>query len=185
MSSLEDHITEQDRITETFRAQEAPMGADIHIVVEQLVESPQGQGVEWCGLGTSQATCVQAPGKKALFHRPEIAARDYRFFAALAGVRGSGPEPRGMPADASLLSRIFLSPDEEIHSVSFMSLHDFVLAKLEASRGGIYSLLTAEVLQGNREALHPYYEYASCGWVAGYEAAKHPDKFRVVFGFDN
>lgn len=79
------------------------MGADIHMVLEVLHEG------EWVGLHAFPYARVTA-------HRDAAAvweylswlprSRNYDLFAALAGVRGPGPEPRGMPEDASPLARM-------------------------------------------------------------------------------
>lgn len=58
------------------------MGCDIHGVVERKVKD------RWITINILQ---VATPAR----------ARNYPRFAALAGVRGDGPEPRGIPDDVS------------------------------------------------------------------------------------
>jgi hypothetical protein len=53
--------------------------------------------------------------------------RNYHLFAALAGVRGDGPEPKGIPEDASETIKRALPYDDygNYHSHSYYSLDEF------------------------------------------------------------
>jgi hypothetical protein len=52
--------------------------------------------------------------------------RDYQLFAALAGVRGEGPEPSGIPTNLSpLVKEAIDNWDCDGHSHSYMSLEEF------------------------------------------------------------
>lgn len=74
------------------------MGCDIHLVLEKR------HGSKWIGVdtfsGDHRAKWMLKP-KEYDWSSPVARDRNYDRFAALAGVRGSGPEPRGIPADAS------------------------------------------------------------------------------------
>lgn len=64
------------------------MGCDIHGTIEKLVDG------RWELITRLDSDCP-------------MAGRNYAAFAALAGVRGPGPEPEGFPEDASVCTRIF------------------------------------------------------------------------------
>lgn len=92
------------------------MGADIHFIVEQRIKSQRGKD-RWIGV-TSSGYNSSIRG----------AGRFYLFFAALAGVRGPGPKPKGHPKNLSDLSRIVLKRWDTIadaHSHTHYSADDF------------------------------------------------------------
>jgi len=64
------------------------MGTDIHGVVEELSSSDNAWSLVY-----------------VLRVNDRAGARNYKQFAALAGVRGEGPEPRGLPSDISDATR--------------------------------------------------------------------------------
>ena len=73
------------------------MGADIHGVVEKRVRL---DGVDkWVAV-----SFLRYPDKGK--------ERNYTRFAALAGVRGDGPRPKGAPGDMSESGRLHLLEDE-------------------------------------------------------------------------
>lgn len=72
------------------------MGCDIHMVLEQKI----GEG-SWIGI--HHFPYYRSSG--GTHHFPDAIGRNYRRFAAMAGVRGDGPEPRGLPEDVSVLSQ--------------------------------------------------------------------------------
>ena len=60
-----------------------------------------------------------------------LGRRDYDFFARLAGVRGDGPEPNGLPPDASVMSqRCVLRWEGDGHNHGHMTLREFVKRKV-------------------------------------------------------
>lgn len=86
------------------------MGCDIHLVLERKHPT-----YGW--VGTDSFQIHHAIDGKYCF--PAALERNYRLFAALAGVRGDGPEPRGVPEDASALTRMLVddwSGDGHSHS---------------------------------------------------------------------
>jgi hypothetical protein len=101
------------------------MGTDIHFVVE--FRDPEVDNGAWFGVFSSDTLFVH------LDHPIHgLLSRDYPFFAALASVRGlAGPEPNGLPDDASALARHSLAAaGGDMHSTCHMSLHEFVSKKL-------------------------------------------------------
>ena len=86
------------------------MGADIHGLVEKNVRL---DGVDrWVTI-----SILRYPDKGR--------ERNYSRFAALAGVRGEGPTPKGAPSDLSETARLLLREDaEDTHSISWLPLDD-------------------------------------------------------------
>lgn len=152
------------------------MGADIHIVIEAL---PRGR-TEWVGVGTTQFSLnfidhyTSDVDKWPTITR--LSNRNYTFFAALAGVRGEGPAPLGLPKDASSMTKWLLRQDDYFHSHSHCSLQEFI-AKRSGSNGT--GAAVAAALTGEHEL-----EQAS----KFFNMKLHQmgvDKFRVCFAFDN
>lgn len=82
------------------------MGTDVHICLEKRV------GDKWVMVNRLDG---------------DAAIRNYELFADLAGVRGSGPPPKGLPDDLSESARLFV--DEwagDAHSHSWHALGDAV-----------------------------------------------------------
>ena len=103
------------------------MGTDIHIVVEQRTSDG------WVAVNT--LTCDYASphlsdGSKPISlgsYSPIALTRNYRRFAALAGVRGEGPQARGFPSDASDTTRLLWGRDSgHYHRVSYLALRDAI-----------------------------------------------------------
>jgi hypothetical protein len=72
-----------------------PMGCDIHATLE--VKTLTG----WVCVNTYHGHHMAYPCGDRDWSLPVTTARNYARFAALAGVRGEGLEPRGVPDDAS------------------------------------------------------------------------------------
>ena len=124
------------------------MGCDIHIALEQKV------GDKWVMVNRLSG------------HAKE---RHYKRFAALAGVRGDGPEPKGIPADVSDSTKLFIDEwGADGHSHSWDTLPD-------AQR--IYStVFYADETPPKFPAYHYFDMYSD-----------EPDltKYRIVYFFDN
>lgn len=108
------------------------MGADIHIYAEVKLKNGQ-----WA------MTHAFEPQPRRVFGWPEnpgehgllfytVGSRNYSFFAALAGVRGDGPEPRGLPNDVSpLVQQEADSWGSDGHSHSWMYPEEFAKVFME------------------------------------------------------
>jgi len=117
------------------------MGCDIHAFVE--VRLP---GAGW-----------------TLVERLDI-GRYYAFFAALAGVRGPGPEPHGIPLNASEAFHYHADwYGEDGHSHSWERGEDF--------------LALFKKVENHEEAYWPF--------ALREIVDEHPGETRVVFFFDN
>lgn len=127
------------------------MGADIHFTIERRDPS---DGLGWVGVFYSDASYspdmynknyLYLPNKNVTLDSAEhsrrlndgvhslgrLGRRDYKFFARLAGVRGDGPEPNGVPPDASALTQRCISRwGDDGHSHVHMTLREFVKRKI-------------------------------------------------------
>lgn len=92
------------------------MGCDIHGVVEELSSSDQAWSLIYVLRGTEPA-----------------GFRNYRQFAALAGVRGEGPEPRGLPNDVCEATR-YLWKTRGDHTPSWLFVSEAVRVFQERPR---------------------------------------------------
>lgn len=93
------------------------MGCDIHLVMEE-----RDPDFGWVGIETFRGFY---DGTDWRGHPAQ--SRNYRLFAALAGVRGDGPEPRGIPETASAATRMMLKQwGADAHSASWLPLMDAV-----------------------------------------------------------
>ncbi|MEC9268511.1 MAG: hypothetical protein VX464_20800 [Pseudomonadota bacterium] len=98
------------------------MGCDIHLVMERKV------GDAWVAVDTFRSYHEQPGHTEDASRRrvwPAATSRNYRRFAALAGVRGPGPDPRGVPEDMSETAR-FLVEDwaEDGHSHTWLPVDE-------------------------------------------------------------
>lgn len=132
------------------------MGCDIHVYVERKIND------EW--------HMIHAVDREAKADK-----RDYAFFASLCGVRGEGPEPKGLPPDVSPATQYHADTWADGHSHSWETYTEFIDKKLVLMK-----------LRGESEKSghsRGYYEYIILGCeLASSETA---DLFRVVFWFDN
>lgn len=143
------------------------MGCDIHMVLEE-----KDDDLGWVGIDAFRGH----RDRKGNSSWPAVTDRNYRRFAALAGVRGDGPEPRGVPEDASALTRLEIRGwGGDGHSHSWLPISDAVK---------IFSTRFYEAEQ----ALDPKsYEAASPAdfWFGSSGADSEPNKYRLIFWFDN
>jgi hypothetical protein len=154
------------------------MGCDIHAVLERKF------GDKWIGIevlrhryafifndeeGAYENDHLRYIGCKAI-------DRNYALFAALAGVRGEGPEAKGLPNSAPELSRALLFEyDDDLHSHSWCSLSEYI-EKLLATMTN-----PAEVfLREDHPALKDPYKFFFCMYTL-----EEGEEYRVVFAFDN
>lgn len=106
------------------------MGCDIHIIVERKFRD-RWVGIHACGyvnhvshsLYPHETSLLEGPNKWSAHWRCE--GRDYDLFGHLAGVRGSGPEPNGIPDDVSDLAQMVIeSWGDDGHSHCHYLLRD-------------------------------------------------------------
>ena len=107
-----------------------------------------------------------------------LGRRDYEFFARLAGVRGDGPEPNGVPPDASALTQRCVSRWEgDGHSHVHMTLREFVKRKI-ISDGSL-----AEAAKSKLQGGDPIAEFL--GNCIDDDDITLDDNTRVIAWFDN
>lgn len=145
------------------------MGADIHLFLERKAEI-KGE-TKWVG--------VKPVGGRA-------SNRNYRLFADLAGVRGEGPDPKGMPADASDLALMYSDEyGDDGHSHSYCSLTEFIVAYVKHTHGELVPELAAEILEGEITQRSKLARDLFDIWDAYENYGAPPPEYRVVFFFDN
>ena len=112
------------------------MGCDIHVMLEQKVRTKDEPDGVWQVINTFNGVPLSAiwfPADEPIKVKDErmcgwwnVEGRNYEFFAALAGVRGDGPEPRGLPDDIAPLAQAWAESWEgDAHSHSWLYADEF------------------------------------------------------------
>lgn len=155
------------------------MGCDIHIVIEERWRG------RWVGVRTDQGFHNGYPGDRLQkWVSPSIGQRNYDFFARLAGVRGHGPVPSGIPDDASDLTLMRVhSWCNDGHSHSYLPLEEFA-SRWCAGDDELVAAIAKERLRGERDIYNDLLYRASIGAYDAY-GDHGADDFRAVFWFDN
>lgn len=136
------------------------MGCDIHLVLERKY------GLKWIAVDTFKSH--NGTGKE--YASPAAISRNYERFAALANVRGDGPEPRGIPSDISETTAMLLEDWEgDAHSMSWLPLEEAAKVFLATDR---YE--TTDYMQK-----YPQSHYFNV------DEDEKRGKHRLVFWFDN
>jgi hypothetical protein len=141
------------------------MGCDIHGLVERKVN---GKWICWRTLNPVHTSRPDEHGSS--FASPAALSRNYERFAALAGVRGDGPDARGLPDDATDTAT-HLFETEEGHTPSWLPLQEATDIFLATER---YDL---------REFDRKYPAYYYFGVES--ESDGPLSDFRLVFWFDS
>jgi hypothetical protein len=151
------------------------MGCDIHIVLEKKF------GEKWIGMRELSARSeFKLNAETCEFEGPIYGGyrardRNYELFAALAGVRGEGPKPKGLPSDVSDLSRAILADYDGLHSHSYCSISEYIEKLLLSDYEPAKIFLTV-----NHPAVARPYEF----YFSMYPP-EEDEEYRVVFAFDN
>ena len=107
------------------------MGADIHMFPEYRVDGGAWQSHPDIDIEIEDEG---VPTEYTYISYDEGIGRDYGLFADLAGVRGNGPNPKGVPKSVTpIVERAINQWDGDGHSHSFMSLGE--LKKLMIKHG--------------------------------------------------
>ena len=151
----------------------ADMGCDIHPVLEKKI-TKNGYDI-WVGI---HAFPTLQEGEK--FHWYKATERHYRLFAKLAGVRGDGPDPRGLPDDVSDLAYLLLNYDLDYHSHSWVTAREWIAAcyELEDDPAKLFLASNSEDPR-IKDPMNYYLQYDV------YEENDSRDNYRIVFAFDN
>jgi hypothetical protein len=147
------------------------MECDIHIVLER--KCPVQGSKKWVGW--------------ARFVSYTLAQRNYAFFNALCGVRGSGSEfghePRGIPEDASDMTQACIGEDDgDLHSHSWLTIRELVPC-LAAHWGDADKQPQEYVFERMAEADGNL--YLATRLLDEDITAENADEWRLVFAFDN
>jgi len=140
------------------------MGCDIHL----LIEARDKEKNQWVGVS----------GQLGL-------GRNYEAFAALAGVRGDGPDPEGTPEDISQTGEYYVrSWNSDGHSHSHLAIKEFCKRWMLVDEPD----QVAELIRQEIERVAGY--SSATAWVREYERLfgyymDDSDEYRVVFWFDN
>lgn len=161
------------------------MGADIHMFVEKKLDDNV-----WATVQTFNPIGRKAVGLES--NNPydwmffEVSGRNYQLFASLAAVRGDGPEPRGIPDDASpLYLQHVRAWTSDAHSHSWCSAATFIERYLDTcdEQSDIVKHYAKWVLdRGHNAAVLTFLDTYCAISVHDEESA---DDYRFVFFFDN
>lgn len=154
------------------------MGADIHFTLERK------QDDKWVGIYSTSLTPVIRSSESVRSHPDApmefgVAApksRNYEFFAKLAGVRGPGPDPNGVPDDASELTRAAVDLwGYDGHSHGHCPLDEFCAKWVSCAGEGVASFVV------QKRMTNKYFTVVD--WL--FEYLDDDCEYRVVFWFDN
>lgn len=147
------------------------MGCDIHLTLERRLED------QWVAIDTfcghHRAKWTMKDKKEFDYSSPVVRDRNYVRFAMLAAVRGDGPEPRGIPSDASETTMALIKGwGGDGHSHSWLPLSEAAKVWIETDR---------YVDDWGKKYPESYYFNVDCS--EGSE--DRLENYRVVFWFDN
>lgn len=149
------------------------MGCDIHLVLER--KRKDGHWVAVDTFSSHHDAYAKPDSIMDGFSSPAARARNYERFARLAGVRGDGPEPRGLPDDISETGKFMAEEDwgANGHSHSWLPLAEATTIFLETERN--------KVSDHVRKYPDGYYFGTDTSEGSNTKA----DDFLLVFWFDN
>lgn len=168
------------------------MGADIHLFAEQkLRDGSWAMCQEFTSVSSRSFHPSYAIEGLHELHRlfPRANSRNYEFFAALAGVRGFGPDPKGLPPDVSPLVRQYAEDwDSDGHSHSWYSAQEFAeLFKTHHMTEQEVNDLVLQRMDGDNSPPAVTILERYVGVSVPLDANGDPDlnQLRFVFWFDN
>ena len=172
------------------------MGADIHMVLERKWRPDVNTSPQWVGVNAFLQPDVQIWSRDTnsllsghISWRPLY--RNYDLFAALAGVRGDGPSPRGVPSDASPMARMGLAEwGDDAHSVTHMLMSEAMPIFVRYQFGGVSQVMhgaKAEdlLVDGMRYFFGDVSGYDGVEITSPYYAIDDLDTWRLIIWFDN
>lgn len=144
------------------------MGCDIHIAIEEKTEHGW-MPVRFMNPIHQRPVKDRSTGYAAA----QIAERNYPFFAALAGVRGIGPDAKGFPTDINQATKHWLEEHGGDHTPSWYPLAEFLSIYTQVEKDD-----TSEASEFARKYPASQFFYLDRG-------DEQPDRFRVIFNFDS
>lgn len=161
------------------------MGCDIHPILERRARiDVAGVDTEvWVGVQVysfmmrfEPTADIDGNWKTSYWGGPAIKQRNYRRFGMLANVRGDGPPPKGIPDDASFLTKMMFSDwDGDGHSHSWNTLEEALKICL-ASESDPHNVFFAE---GDPRKEYPLM------YFFGLDEIDDMANYRLVYCFDN
>lgn len=148
------------------------MGCDIHLVIERKSHVSD----QWiCVIAPTWESVCQDPISMNTPDPPTPAgyflrARNYNFFAAIAGVRGSGPDPKGLPTNISQTTQELTQEwGMDGHSHSHMPLEQFLEEFVRNNTGQLQKYVRDKLAGENQNIVRmffpnfePEHEYRVC-----------------------
>lgn len=179
------------------------MGCDIHPVLEKRWTNQETGETKWVGVHDfpyRQLRITLYPHQHSElklkdpitvnigYYSYAAQQRHYMLFANLAGVRGDGPAPRGLPDDISDLATMGMQRmGGDGHSHSWVTAREWIEAcwKCEEDQAKLFLAPDSDDPR-RRNPYHHYLELEVDETVDnGVPSEDHPDNFRIVFCFDN
>ena len=159
------------------------MGCDIHMVLERKTEHG------WLGMHGFNPLPINRykEGSSELetsWAWWEVTNRNYERFGAMAGVRIEGPEPRGMPEDASDLA-VYEAERmvHDGHSHSWLYAGEFI--KILCAEEHQPKELRKQHVQGLLDGGDAWFHSVCDRFLGFLDDDASPEDYRVVFFFDN
>jgi len=169
------------------------MGADIHIFVEKQMPSGNwacvrnlNESIDSDGLAVMYRD--RSSSNAGFVAYWELRSRNYELFAALAGVRGDGPEPRDLPQDVSeYVQAEYEGWGADAHSASWYSAKEFL--QIYANIGvevdeetPLNPYVVSLITDGGEVAVAKFLSDKASVYVHEEESV---DLYRLIFWFDN
>jgi len=165
------------------------MGCDIHLVLETADCAADGTQGPW----TFCHDYPYIPARALRWSEDVIPAngyiswavraRDYEFFAALAGVRGEGPAPKGLPADISPRTvELVSSWGSDAHHATWYYAEEFAAIYGQLDR--VRARYVADKMRGDLKRSDGS-EVSYDDWLMEVIGTDVYDKHRVIIWFDN
>lgn len=159
------------------------MGCDIHMVLERKTDNG------WLGMHSFDPTPINkykggSSEPDATWAWWEVTNRYYERFGAMAGVRTSGPEPRGIPYDASQLALYGIDRwGIDAHSHSWLYAGEFI--KILCAEESVPKNIKIAYTQGLLDGGDKWFYAVADRFLGFLDDDASPNDYRVVFFFDN
>lgn len=169
------------------------MGADIHMFIEKRMPS----GSWACVRNLNESLHSEALGVLTRATVPkdfvftaywDLVSRNYELFARLAGVRGEGPPPKGLPDDVSeFVEAEYEGWGHDAHSVSWYSADEFVQIYTRTDWADdedtpLNPYVARRLDSGTEMSVALFLRDKASVYVQDHESV---DDYRFVFWFDN
>ena len=172
------------------------MGCDIHVMLERKVPTSSHPEGVWQVANTFTHVPLRAlwmieeqiNGDKVLTGNAywNVEGRKYDFFAALAGVRGDGPDPKGIPEGISPMVEEWIKSwggDGHSHSWHYADEFAELFMKHHLSDEEVVRI-TEKRLNGELDS--PMWTYIIDRYISGMpHDPGPPEEWRFVYFFDN